>query len=633
MKQLNLLFFFVFISQLFSSTGFAQEKPNIVYIMSDELAYFEVGYMGNDLLKTPRIDALAKESLVFTNALAGAPVCAPLRASLMTGKHMGHCSVRANDGGSPLRAEEPTIASMLKELGYATGGFGKWGAGGRGSTGIPEKHGFDVFFGYYDQVHAHSFYPPYLIRNSKEVVLPGNQGGRSGKTYSHYEIMNEGLDFIRKNKDQPFFCYLPITPPHGMYDIPDSDPAWKEFKDKDWSEDAKRYAAMVKMVDRNVGEVLDLLKELNLDDNTILFFAGDNGGQDRFRTKDRPRGFFGPNVNPTNQKEFRGGKGNLYEGGLRIPSMVHWPNKIKPATSELIFYHPDIYPTLGKLVGGKIPDDLDGISILPTILGEEAAGEKQVQREMLYWEFGKQTAVRFGNWKAIQPRKNANWELYDLSKDISETKNVAKESPKTLERMVEFAKKSHTPVKPGTYGSRDNHLKDRKAKWGTAKQPTPKIRGAVKWKAKGLIDSKNMKVAKVSSEHIGGGRLAKCAIDGDSSTLWHTEWTADTKKTPHELVIDLGGNYEITGVRYLARQGAGYNGAIANCEISVLKDISDERTSATTKITFKKTKQIQNAKLNAGTGRYVRITPKSEVNGGKWASIAEIGFVGTEKKE
>ena len=196
-----------------SSSPVSEGPPNIVYIMSDELAYYEVGYMGNPYIKTPRIDRMAAEGIRFTQALAGAPVCAPLRCSLMTGKHMGHASVRANGGGTPLVAGEATIASMLKTKGYATGGFGKWGAGGRRSTGVPEDHGFDVFFGYYDQVHAHSFYPPYLIRNSKEVVLKGNIGGRKGETYSHYEIMKEGLAFIRENKDRPFFCYFPITPP------------------------------------------------------------------------------------------------------------------------------------------------------------------------------------------------------------------------------------------------------------------------------------------------------------------------------------------------------------------------------------------------------------------------------------
>ena len=332
--------------------------PNIVFIMSDELAYFELSHMGNPYIRTPNIDQMAAEGIRFTQALAAAPVCAPLRGALMTGKHMGHASVRANGGGTPLRADEVTIASMLKQKSYATGGFGKWGAGGRDSTGVPEKHGFDVFFGYYDQVHAHSFFPPYLIRNSEEVKLDGNIGGRQGKTYSHYAIMDEAIEFIKTNHDRPFFCYLPITPPHGMYDIPADDPAWKQYQNDPWikdpkiSQDTKNYAAMVTMVDRNLKQVLDLLKELNLEQNTIVFFTGDNGGQDRFRSKEHPRGFFGPNVNPVNQVEFRGGKGNLYEGGLRIPFIVRWPGKIAAGkTSDLLFNQVDILPTLAELTG------------------------------------------------------------------------------------------------------------------------------------------------------------------------------------------------------------------------------------------------------------------------------------------
>lgn len=444
--------------------------PNIVYIMSDELAYYEVSYMGNQLLQTPRIDKMAAEGLRFTCALAGSPVCAPLRCNLMTGKHAGHASVRKNDGGTPLRAGEPTIASMLQSRGYATGGFGKWGCGGRGSTGVPEKHGFDVFFGYYDQVHAHSFYPPYLIRNSDEVPLPGNVGGRGGTTYSHYEIMKQGLQFIRDHREQPFFCYLPITPPHGMYDIPDSDPAWQIFKDKDWPADASRYAAMVKMVDRNVGEVLDLLKELALEENTIVFFAGDNGGQDRFRTKDHPRGFFGPNVHPQTSVEFRGGKGNLYEGGLRIPSIVRWPGKIEAGrVSDLVWYQPDILPTLAELTQATVPDDIDGISILPELLGEAAVGREQEQHEYLYWEYGVQRAVRFGNWKAIYS-KQKRWELYDLEKDISETDDVSGEHEDVLSQMQRFAEQAHSPAQPGTFADRVAHERDRWAKWGTSKK-------------------------------------------------------------------------------------------------------------------------------------------------------------------
>lgn len=466
--------------QLVSAVVLATDRPNIVYIMSDELAYYEVGYMGHTELKTPRIDRMASEGLRFTNALAGSPVCAPLRCNLMTGKHSGHASVRRNDGGTPLRADEPTIASMLKSLGYATGGFGKWGVGGRGSTGVPEMHGFDLFFGYYDQVHAHSFYPPYLIRNSEEVMLPGNSGGRSGQTYSHYEIMREGLKFIRDHKNGPFFCYLPITPPHGMYDIPDTDPSWALFKDKDWPAEAKRYAAMVHMVDRNVGEVLDLLQELDLGQNTIVFFTGDNGGQDRFKTKDRPRGFFGPNVNPVTGVEFRGGKGNLYEGGLRIPSIVRWPGKIDAGrVSDLVWYQPDVFPTLAELTGGTAPDDLDGISILPEILGEQRAGRKQAEHPFLYWEFGSQTAVRMGQWKAIQPKQDQPWALYDLSVDVSEEHDVAKMHEALLAKMQELARESHAAERPGQYADPDRtiHQKDRRAKWG-GKQPPRRKRAA-----------------------------------------------------------------------------------------------------------------------------------------------------------
>ena len=470
----------VFNALLASVVQAADAPPNVVYIMSDELAYFEVGYMGNPQLRTPRIDRMAAEGIRFTQALAGAPVCAPLRCNLMTGKHAGHASIRANGGGTPLRAGEPTIASMLKEIGYATGGFGKWGCGGRDSTGVPEDHGFDVFFGYYDQVHAHSFYPPYLVRNSEEVPLKGNVGGRSGQTYSHYEIMQEGLQFIRDNKDSPFFCYLPITPPHGMYDIPADDPAWEQYRDAVWMndssvpQDAKNYAAMVTMVDRNVGEVLDLLRELGLEENTIVFFAGDNGGQDRFKSKDHPRGYFGPNVNPETGVAFRGGKGNLYEGGLRIPSLVRWPGKIKPGqVSDLLWFQPDVLPTLAELTGATAPADVDGISILPELLGADAVGRRQEQHESLYWEFRTQTAVRKDHWKAIRPKENADWELYDLRTDLSEEQDVAADHSDLLRTMTAYAAAAHAPVREGTFSDQTRHQRDRWAKWGTSKSRQP----------------------------------------------------------------------------------------------------------------------------------------------------------------
>jgi arylsulfatase A-like enzyme len=611
--------------------------PNIVYVMSDELAYYELGHMGNPYIKTPRIDAMASEGMRFTAAYAGSPVCAPLRCNLMTGKHAGHASVRANDGGTPLRAGEITIASVLKAKGYATGGFGKWGCGGRDSTGVPEQHGFDVFFGYYDQVHAHSFYPPYLVRNSEEVALKGNVGGRSGETYAHYEIMEAGLEFIRSNKDKPFFCYLPITPPHGMYDIPADDPAWKLYEGEAWiqdpsiHQDVKNYAGMVSMVDYNVGQVLDLLKELGLEENTIVFFTGDNGGQDRFRSKEHPRGFFGPNKDPRTGVEFRGGKGNLYEGGLRIPSIARWPGRIEPGqVSDLVFYQPDVLPTLAGLCGAEVPEDVDGLSILPTLLGE---GE-QARHEFLYWEYGNQMAVRQGNWKAILDRKNDKWALFDLARDVSETTNVADRHPQVLESLVAIAEAEHTPARTGTYTdpTRKRHQRDRWAKWGTAKgQPQSQPGGkANAITAKNLIPTAGMKLVAFSSENSGNGKLAFLAIDGDPRTVWHTSFSQILARHPHELVIDLGAQYEVSGFRYLARQDGGWNGAFAETEFYLADTLTDFPAEPSAKVTFTKSRTAQPADLAQPVrGRFVKIRILSEVNGGAWGSAAEIGVIGT----
>jgi arylsulfatase A-like enzyme len=617
----------------------AAQKPNIVYIMSDELAYYELGHMGNPFIRTPRIDRMAAEGLRFTNALAGAPVCAPLRCNLLTGKHAGHASVRANGGGTPLRLEEATIGTILNEKGYATGGFGKWGVGGRDSTGVPEKHGFDVFYGYYDQVHAHSFYPPYLIRNSKEVVLPGNKGGRAGKTYSHYSIMDEAVEFIRDNKDQPFFCYLPITPPHGMYDIPANDPAWEQYKDDAWMKDpavsgeAKNYAAMVTMVDNNVGTVLDLLTELGLEENTIVFFAGDNGGQDRFKSKSHPRGYFGPNVHPKTGVEFRSGKGSLYEGGLVIPSIVRWPGKIKAGqVSDLVFYHPDILPTLAELTGARVPKGVDGMSILPEILGEEVVGRKQSQHKMMYWEYRGQVAVRQGQFKAIRPRPNADWEFYDLAKDPSEINNIAGQYGDLLKEMKAYATASHEDVREGTFSTTERHERDRKAKWGTSRDGgLSYMKSATKMSAKGMVPFGEMKVIRFSSQNYSNDRMAAYAIDPSAKNVWHSQFTGKKFKHPHELVIDLGGVYDVTGFKYLARQDRGYNGAFAETEFYV-SDSPDKFQRIAAKTTFKKVKAVQSVDCKKSVvGRYVLVRILSEVDKKDFASASVIGVEGTTR--
>ena len=612
---------------LIKFSSLAAKKPNIVYIMCDELGYYETSFMGSKTIKTPRIDRLAAEGLWFTQALAGSSVCAPTRCVLMTGKHSGHTSVRVNGGGTPLRAEEETIATMLKASGYATGGFGKWGCGGRGSTGVPEKHGFDVFLGYYDQVHAHSYYPPYIIRNSEEVPLKGNVGGSTGTNYSHYVIFNEGIKFIRDNKDRPFFCYLPITPPHGIFDIPDSDPAWAIYKDKEeWPEQARRYAAMVGMVDRQVGQVLDLLKELKLDENTIVFFCGDNGGNNYFKTPDHPRGIHSANKNPATGVEFRGGKGNLYEGGLRIPMAIRWPGKIKPGrVSDHLWYFPDVMPTLAEITGAKAEEDTDGISIVPELIGAKAAGRKQENHKYLYWELGAQSAVRMGDWKAVRPGASAAWQLYNLKKDISEAHDVAAENPGIISQIKAIAEEAHEPAVEGSFANTINHEKDRAAKWGSTRPPQ---RGSkFKWLTKGLIINKGLKVIGFSSQNESNQKFAANVIDGKPETIWHTQFAPDIKKHPHELVIDLGKESTIRGFRYMARQDGGWNGALKDVEFSVSND-PEEFGKPILKVALRKTRSVQDIKCKPIKGRYVRLRALSEVNGGPWASIAEIGVIG-----
>ncbi len=614
--------------------------PNIVYIMSDELAYYELGHMGNPYIKTPRIDRMARDGIRFTHALAAAPVCAPLRCNLMTGKHAGHASVRANDGGTPLRADEATIASLLKEKGYATGGFGKWGCGGRDSTGVPEKHGFDIFYGYYDQVHAHSFYPPYLVRNSEEIVLPGNAGGRAGQTYAHYPIIEEGLKFIREHKDKPFFAYFPITPPHGMFDIPGDDPAWEHYRGEDWvadetiAQDIKNYAAMVTMVDRNVGQILDLLAELGLTENTIVFFTGDNGGQDRFRSGDRPRGFFGPNKNPHTGVEFRGGKGNLYEGGLRIPFLAQWPGRIQGGqVSNFKFAQYDILATLTEIAGARTPADTDGISILPTLLGEKSVGRTQEAHPYFYWEFGNMQAVRIDNWKGLHIRNKQSWELYDLENDISETTNVATDHPGIISRMEHIMKECHEPARPGTYTTRERHERDRWAKWGDSKPPpSPRVSRMKRIKARNLIPFEQLKLVSFSSQNQSNNRKAIFAIDGRPDSLWHSSWSDGLTKHPHELIIDLGKRYHVSGFHYLARQDGGWNGAFAETEFYV-SDSPTEFEQPATRITFAKSRNPQPARLATSlAGRYVKVRILSEVNGKDWASAADIGVTGKPAK-
>jgi arylsulfatase A-like enzyme len=352
----------------------------------------------------------------FTQAYSGSTVCAPSRSCLLTGQHTGHTRVRGNPHGGggdfPLLASDVTVAEVLKQAGYTTGMFGKWGLGDTGSTGLPSKQGFDEFVGYLNHKHAHDPFPPHLFTNQGKMPLPGNDGNRLG-TYSGDVFTERALKFVRDHKGQPFFLYLPYTAGHFEYVLQSPAP----YAGEKWPKKEKFYAAMITRMDRDVGRLRALLKELNLDERTIIFFASDNG----------------PTSEGGHESSFfhsagglRGKKRDLYEGGIRVPMIAAWPGQIKPGTfSRQVWAFWDFMPTAAELAGTPAPKDIDGISIVPTLLGQE-----QPQHEYLYWEFheGPQSkqAIRMGDWKAVRfggPGRPI--ELYDLKTDAGEKVNNA----------------------------------------------------------------------------------------------------------------------------------------------------------------------------------------------------------------
>jgi arylsulfatase A len=434
-------------------------KPNIVYILADDLGMGEVGCYGQKKIRTPNIDRLAAEGMKFTAHYSGSPVCAPARCTLLTGKHTGHAYIRDNDemgfrgdvwhdlsleGQRPLEAGTATIGTMLQAAGYRTAAIGKWGLGGPGSTGEPNRMGFDHFFGYLCQRVAHNHYPSYLWRNREKVPLanpyvypheklPAGADPNDSKSYAKYigtqyagDLMaDEALGFIRENQDRPFFLYLAFTIPHAALQVPEDSlseylgqfPETPYTGAKDYlPHRAPRaaYAAMVTRMDRHIGRVMALLKELKLDDDTIVFFSSDNG----------------PTFNGGTDSAFfesaaglRGLKQDVYEGGIRVPLIARWPGHVPAGeTSARPSAFWDMMPTFAELAGAPAPKDTDGLSLAPTLLGTP---NRQQTRDYLYWEFQGRQAVRLGNWKAVRLNPTGPIDLYNLGTDPGETTNVA----------------------------------------------------------------------------------------------------------------------------------------------------------------------------------------------------------------
>jgi len=470
------------IPHLFCSSQKHSQKPNIIYILADDLGYGELGCYGQKKIRTPNLDKLAAEGMRFTQHYSGSPVCAPSRCTLMTGKHTGHAYIRGNDemkergdvwydpnleGQRPLLENTITVGKQMQKAGYVTGAIGKWGLGWTGSSGDPNKQGFDFFYGYTCQRVAHNYYPTHLWRNDKKHILEGNEHFHphqkfpadkdpsdpksyepyKGKDYALDFLSKEALNFIYENKSRPFFLYLPFIVPHVALQVPDD--SLNEYKnafpEKHYQGERgylphptprAAYAAMITRMDREIGKIMNRLKKLDLEENTLVMFSSDNGATFQNVGGADPA-FFESN------KPLRGFKQDVYEGGIRVPMIARWKGKIESgSTTHHISAFWDIMPTLAELTGMDTPEDIDGISFLPTLLGKS---KDQQQHKYLYWEYARRKqAVRMGEWKAVRLSPKREIELYNLKDDIGEKKNVALEHPELVAEISKIMKEDRT---------------------------------------------------------------------------------------------------------------------------------------------------------------------------------------------
>jgi arylsulfatase len=470
----------IILAAFFFSLGIAHpssaaETPNIVFILADDLGYGELGCYGQEKIRTPNIDSLAANGMRFLQHYTGAPVCAPARCTLMTGQHLGHAEIRSNrDSGNgrifpgqfPISEQIVTIAEVLKDAGYVTGSFGKWGLGPSNTTGSPIKQGFDRYFGYNCQRNAHSFYPPFLDSDEREKLvnkypIPGHDRKPSGEVvaddyrsenYAPDLILKEAVKFLDANKDKPFFLYCPFVEPHVSMQPPQE---WIDRYPAEWDQQhgayrgengylphprpRAAYAAMISDLDEHVGTIMDRLKKYGLVENTIVIFTSDNGPTHGSRNPNFHVGgaactFFNSNGG------LNGYKGSCYEGGIRVPCIVRWPGKVEAGSqNDFPSYFPDWFPTLTEIAGGTRPADqiLDGLSLVNLITGQPTKRNKP-----LIWNFtgyGGIVAVRDGDWKAIRRELNrkqdADWELYNIAEDPSETKDLSKSHPEIVKRL------------------------------------------------------------------------------------------------------------------------------------------------------------------------------------------------------
>jgi arylsulfatase A-like enzyme len=424
-------------------------KPNILFILADDLGYGDIGCYGQKIVATPNIDRLAAEGIKFTQAYCGSTVCAPSRAALMTGQHTGHTFVRGN-ARLDLRPQDTTIAEVLKGAGYRTALFGKWGLGTAGNGGVPNRKGFDEFFGFLDQKHAHTQYPTAVWENEREFFLDGNFGPPR-KDYIQDIFNQRALSFIDRQKSGPWFLYLAYTIPHANNELTRQTgngmeiPSDAPYSDKSWKQPDKAFAATVHKLDTYVGELMKKLDDLGIAEDTLVFFVSDNGPH---REGGNDPEFFNSNG------PLRGIKRDLYDGGIRTPAITRWKGTIKPGqTSDAVWAFWDVLPTAAELAGVKPPANIDGIFIVPALHGKPLP-----EREYLYWEFhenGFSQAVRLNKWKGVRRQQRSNpIELYDVVADPGESNDVAAQHPDVVKRIERILVEARTesaefPIREG----------------------------------------------------------------------------------------------------------------------------------------------------------------------------------------
>ena len=432
------------------------ELPNLIFILADDLGWGDLGCYGQRRIRTPNIDRLAREGARFTQVYAGSTVCAPSRSVLMTGQHAGHTRIRGN-ARYPLQPDDVTVAEVLRERGYRTALVGKWGLGEPGTTGTPNRQGFDYFFGYLNQRHAHNYYPTYLWRNEERVPLrntvPNEDAEGSGIAeerldYSHDLIAEEALGFVRASRDAPFFLCLALTIPHANNEAGDNGmevPDLEGYETEDWPPAQRARAAMISRMDRDVGRVLDLLAELGIAGRTVVFFSSDNGPHEEGGSDAEFHDSNGP---------LRGVKRDLYEGGIRVPMLVRWPGRVPAGVvSDVIWTFADFLPTAAELAGAASPPGIDGSSVAPTLLGRP----QDLSARFHYWEFherGFQQAARWGPWKAVRRALGGPLELYHLTADAGEQYDLSGYYPEVVSRFESYLATARTdspqwPVKGG----------------------------------------------------------------------------------------------------------------------------------------------------------------------------------------